>query len=61
MRYKRQPLLTTTAKQPGMPVVLHVRVVTNRGGGPDKTILRSAAFGPPAGLHVAAAYIHPGR
>ena len=42
-----------------MPVVLHVRVVTGAGGGPDKTILRSAKFARAGNLSVAAAYIHP--
>ncbi len=36
--------------------VLHVRTVTGTGGGPDKTILRSARY---AGCEMAAAYIHP--
>ncbi len=41
------------------PVVLHTRVVTGTGGGPDKTILRSAAYANPEMLHIASAYIHP--
>lgn len=41
------------------PVVLHVRVVAGKGGGPDKTILRSAEHLNPSKLRVAAAYIHP--
>lgn len=41
------------------PFVLHVRVVAGKGGGPDKTILRSAEHLNPAKLRVAAAYIHP--
>lgn len=36
--------------------VLHVRTVTGSGGGPDKTILRSARY---ADCEMAAAYIHP--
>ena len=40
-------------------MVLHVRVVAGSGGGPDKTILRSAAYAAPAGLRMGAAYIHP--
>ncbi|MEM7681742.1 MAG: glycosyltransferase [Planctomycetota bacterium] len=38
--------------------VLHVRVVANAGGGPDKTILRSPAHAP-ARYPMAAAYLHP--
>jgi glycosyltransferase involved in cell wall biosynthesis len=41
------------------PMVLHVRVVANSGGGPDKTVLRSAAYARPHGYRMAAAYIHP--
>ncbi|XAL99526.1 glycosyltransferase [Phycisphaeraceae bacterium D3-23] len=39
--------------------VLHARVVTGSGGGPDKTVLRSAAYLPYARFDVAAAYLHP--
>jgi len=39
--------------------ILHTRVVTGAGGGPDKTILRSAAGLDGARYHCAAAYIHP--
>ncbi len=42
-----------------MPMVLHVRVVAGSGGGPDKTIARSAAPTIAAGYRCAAAYIHP--
>ena len=41
------------------PVVLHVRVVAGRTGGPDKTILRSAAHRHAQPFSVHAAYIHP--
>lgn len=41
------------------PFVLHVRVVAGSGGGPDKTILRSARHTDPSRLNLAAAYIHP--
>lgn len=43
------------------PVVLHTRVVTGSGGGPDKTILRSPRYIDPARLQMAAAYIRPRR
>ncbi|MEX0776594.1 MAG: glycosyltransferase [Phycisphaeraceae bacterium] len=39
--------------------MLHVRVVAGSGGGPDKTILRSAGYVDPTQLRIAAAYIHP--
>lgn len=38
------------------PRVLHVRTVTDTGGGPDKTILRSPRY---ADCDMAVAYIHP--
>ena len=41
------------------PMVLHTRVVTGLGGGPDKTILRSTQHIDPAQIRMAAAYIHP--
>ena len=40
------------------PTVLHVRIVTETGGGPDKTILRSAKYIDGKRYRVAAAYIH---
>lgn len=40
-------------------MVLHVRVVSGSGGGPDKTIIRSPGGIDPARYRMAAAYIHP--
>lgn len=40
-------------------VVLHTRVVTDTGGGPDKTILYSAPFLADTEYWLAAAYMHP--
>lgn len=40
-------------------VVLHTRVVTSTGGGPDKTILLSASFLADSDYWLAAAYMHP--
>lgn len=40
-------------------MILHARVVTAAGGGPDKTILRSAAGLDRSRYQCAAAYIHP--
>src|SRR5690606_2397786 len=44
---------------PGRIVVLHTRVVTDTGGGPDKTILLSAPFLAHTDYWLAAAYMHP--
>jgi len=41
------------------PVVLHTRVVTGTGGGPDKTILNSGRFLDPLGYACICAYMHP--
>jgi glycosyltransferase involved in cell wall biosynthesis len=43
----------------GKDVVLHTRVVTDTGGGPDKTILLSASFLSHTDYWLAAAYMHP--
>ena len=43
----------------GRQVVLHARVVTGTGGGPDKTILLSAPFLADTPYWLAAAYLHP--
>lgn len=51
-----QRLKLTTARK---PVVLHTRVVTGQGGGPDKTVLNSPRYIDPATLGMAAAYICP--
>jgi len=60
---------TITAPQTGRPhhgthgdgpaVVLHTRVVTGCGGGPDKTIFRSPRFADPNRYQMAAAYLYP--
>jgi len=41
------------------PVVLDARVVTESGGGPDKTILNSPRFFEPLGYRNLCAYMHP--
>lgn len=40
-------------------MVLHARVVAGSGGGPDKTILRSARYAHAHGLRMGAVYLHP--
>src|SRR5438477_6875066 len=41
------------------PMVLHVRVVTGHGGGPEKTILNSPRFLRTLGYQSKLAYLHP--
>lgn len=41
------------------PVVVHARVVTGSGGGPDKTILNSPRFLLPLGYRAVCAYMYP--
>ena len=43
----------------GIPTVLHTRVVTGTGGGPEKTILNSPRFLIPSGYQLLCAYMHP--
>ncbi len=45
--------------QSARPLVLHVRVVTGHGGGPEKTILNSPRFLRPLGYDAKLAYLHP--
>ena len=54
----RIPFAPRSVTAPG-PLVLHTRVVSDGGGGPEKTILRSAPYAAPAQLRMAAAYIRP--
>src|SRR3954465_4975201 len=42
-----------------LPLVLHVRVVTGAGGGPEKTILNSPRFLPDLGYRSICAYMRP--
>jgi glycosyltransferase involved in cell wall biosynthesis len=42
-----------------LPLVLHVRVVTGHGGGPEKTIFNSPRFLPALGYRSVLAYLHP--
>ncbi len=53
-----------TEREPETPaprraVVLHARVVTGTGGGPEKTIINSPRFLTPWGFHSICAYMHP--
>ena len=56
-QFDATPAVVHGATRP--PMVLHTRVVSGAGGGPDKTILRSARYANPQTLRMAAAYIHP--
>lgn len=63
-RPKDNPTADLPDGWPAMPsddkvVVLHTRVVTDTGGGPDKTILYSAPFLADTEYWLAAAYMHP--
>jgi glycosyltransferase involved in cell wall biosynthesis len=44
-----------------LPVILHVRVVSGTGGGPEKTILNSPRFLTPLGYEAYCAYMRPPR
>jgi glycosyltransferase involved in cell wall biosynthesis len=52
-------LRLAVSKQLRAPVVLHARVVAGHGGGPDKTIFRSARHIDRSRYTIAAAYLHP--
>lgn len=54
-----RPRIDAIRHDPGGPVVLHARVVGDHGGGPDKTVLRSARYAKAHGYRLAAAYLHP--
>jgi len=45
--------------QTSRPVILHARVVTSHGGGPDKTILNSPRYLREAGYDCVCAFLHP--
>ncbi len=49
----------TESAGPQTPVVLHTRVVTGTGGGPEKTILNSPRFLAPKGYRGICAFMHP--
>lgn len=50
---------TTSTSESPRPFVLHTRVVTGTGGGPEKTILNSPRFLRQFGIDSACAFIHP--
>jgi len=55
----RWPQCDTPARHGNAPLVLHTRVVTGNGGGPDKTILRSARYANASGMRITSAYMFP--
>ena len=61
--FRANPVTGTTslseASTSKCPVVLHARVVTGTGGGPDKTILNSPRFLTVLGYESVCAYLHP--
>src|SRR5438128_1223741 len=52
-------MLRTGSARGAKQVVLEARVVTDCGGGPEKTILKSPAFLRDAGYRTVCAYMHP--
>ena len=60
LQYDRIPRATTPA-QPSSPLVLHARVITGAGGGPDKTILNSPRFLSNFGYRSVCAFLRPPR
>ncbi len=48
-----------SARPSPVPLILHTRVVTGSGGGPDKTIRRSAQYADRRRVRIASAYIYP--
>ena len=55
-----EPVLKLETCEDRPPIrVLHARVVVGAGGGPDKTILRSASHCDPSEIAMTAAYLHP--
>lgn len=54
-----QPALAEGVPAARPPMVLHVRVVTGHGGGPEKTILNSPCFLTRSGYQSKLAYMHP--
>lgn len=57
------PTIDAPARQPTSmvpaPLVLHVRVVSESGGGPEKTILNSPRYLPDLGYRAECAYLYP--
>ena len=51
--------INTAPPDPAAPMVLHVRVVTGTGGGPEKTILNSPRFLARSGYQSRCAFLHP--
>ncbi len=55
----KHPVIRPIAKKTRPVNVLHVRVVTGCGGGPEKTILRSPQYADASRYHMTAAYLYP--
>jgi glycosyltransferase involved in cell wall biosynthesis len=53
------PFTKSGSTSKSLPMVLHTRVVTGHGGGPEKTILNSPRFLPDLGYQAKLAYLHP--
>ena len=59
LRYHPAQTEGASPDEPRQPMVLHARVVTGQGGGPEKTIMHSAQYADRAGLKMAAVYVRP--
>lgn len=56
-----QPEIERPPVETDLPLVLHTRVVTGVGGGPEKTILNSPRFLPDLGYRAICAYMRPAQ
>ncbi len=52
-------LISNQQRESELPVVLHARVITGSGGGPDKTMLNSPRFLEPLGYRAICMYLRP--
>jgi len=54
-----QPTIAREPEVANFPTVLHARVITGAGGGPDKTMLNSPRFLEPLGYRAICVYLRP--
>lgn len=58
---KTLPIGSLSRHIPPLAVVLETRVVTGKGGGPEKTILNTPRYMTPYGFKTLCAYMHPSK